>query len=87
MKKSRAERTDYSKCSNSSLSNSWVELGIEGRVMIQSQHQLCTLEQQIVTLWEHYQLLTGILLGLREGERQEKNSIVKYVESVCSEKF
>lgn len=45
------------------------------------------LEKQIHHLWEHYQLITKILLGLRLGSRQEKNTIVKYVEDICSDRF
>jgi len=38
-------------------------------------------------LWGHYQLLTKVLLGIREGGKHEKNAIVKYVEDVCSDRF
>jgi hypothetical protein len=37
-------------------------------------------------LWEHYQLLTKLLLGLK-GERQEKAAIVRYIDDACSERF
>jgi hypothetical protein len=32
-------------------------------------------------------LLTKILVNLREGTKNEKNVIVKYVEDVCTDKF
>ena len=37
-------------------------------------------------MWAHYQLLTKILVGLRDGKEQ-KNAIVNYVHTVCSNRF
>lgn len=44
-------------------------------------------EKQISTLWSHYQLLTKILVSLKEGTSSDKNVIVKFVEDVCTDKF
>jgi hypothetical protein len=85
--KSKAEKTESSKHSDSSHNRSFSELAFEGSIKVRSPNHLNDLEKQIHHLWEHYQLLTKILLSLKEGSRQEKNTIVKYVEDVCSDRF
>lgn len=85
--KNKVEKTESSKQSDSSHNRSFSELAFEGSIKVNSAHHLNELEKQIHHLWEHYQLLTKILLTLKEGNRQEKNTIVKYVEDICSDRF
>jgi hypothetical protein len=68
--KYKVEKTESSKQSDTSQSRSLSELVFEGSMKVSSSHHLNDLEKQIHHLWEHYQLLTKILLTLKEGNRQ-----------------
>lgn len=68
--KYKAERTESSKQSDTSQSRSLSELVFEGSIKVSSSRHLNDLEKQIHYLWEHYQLLTKIMLSLKEGNRQ-----------------
>lgn len=50
--------------------------------------EISELENRIQNLWAHYQLVTKIMVGLRDGtQHQQKNSIVNYIHTVCSNRF
>ena len=63
------EGSKFSKSSDKrslAASESWA---IEGKIYITSKQQLINLEKTIDILWSHYQLLTKVLLGIREGTK------------------
>ena len=56
-------------------------------MVVRSQGEVSQLENQIAKLWEHYQLLTRLLVSLRESVQREKPTIVRYIQTVCSRQF
>lgn len=82
----REERSGWSKVTEN-RQRSWDEWGLEHSLQVEDSLELGELETHMGVLWEHYQLVTKILMSLRENPLQERHLLTRYVEEVCSPRF
>ena len=60
---------------------------MEGKIVVEGRSELAHLHHKLLLLWDHYQLLTQLLLGLRQPRPSLHRGLTRYREVGCSNSF